>query len=62
MLSPILRLSYLLKSDITKSHDTFSLPAVVVVHFRGGVGGAFGFLLPQVSFRKDTEGGLLVTL
>lgn len=46
MLSPILRLSYLLKSDITKSHDSFTVPAVVVVHFRGGVGGGFGYLLP----------------
>lgn len=46
MLSPILRLSYLLKSDIRKSHDSFTLPAVVVVHFKGGAGGGFGFLLP----------------
>lgn len=38
MLSPILRLSYLLKSaKITKSHYCFTLPAVEVAHFRGGV-------------------------
>lgn len=46
MLPPVLRLSYLLKSDITKSHDSFILPAVVVAHFRGGVGGRSGVLLP----------------
>lgn len=44
MLSPIVRLFYVLKSDITKSPASFSLPAgVVVVGFFWGEGWEVGF-------------------